>query len=189
LKLVIVTVLCALVFGCDLFETRQPEDPEGARGSWEIPLTPDAVLTNLSLSLFERNAANYMRSFAADSFVFTADPVVVQQRPDLAEWNYASEQSFVNSLFGEGVLPQDSIVFVVFSAVEATQLSDTAHVTARYEFTAQVAIAGAPGVMSGEAQFSMKLGNQGYWEIRGWSDRRTEDQATWSELKALLLSR
>ena len=104
---VVLTMLIALATGCDLFDARDPEAPDGARGSWDVPRLPDEVLTNLSLALFERNAANYMRSFAADSFQFIADPVVVQQQPDLAAWDYGREQTFINSLFGEGVLGQD----------------------------------------------------------------------------------
>ncbi len=175
--------------GCELFQTRSPEDPDGARGSWDIPLAPEDVLTNLSLAMFERNSANYLRSFPSDSFEFIADPSVVQQNPGLAEWDIDDERAHINSLFGEGVLPRDSIAFVVFSAVEQTLLGDTANVTARYELTAQVAIAGAPGQMAGEAQFSLIIGNQGYWEIRRWSDRRTEELASWSDLKALVQSR
>lgn len=189
MRTVLLTMLIALATGCDLFDARDPEAPDGARGSWDVPRLPDEVLTNLSLALFERNAANYMRSFAADSFQFIADPVVVQQQPDLAAWDYSREQTFINSLFGEGVLPRDSAVFAVFSAIETTLLGDTAHVTARYELTAQVAVAGAPGPMAGEAQFSLIIGDQGYWEIYSWSDRRTEELASWSDLKALLQSR
>jgi hypothetical protein len=177
------------VVGCELFQTRDPEDPMGSRGSWEVPIAPEDVLTNMSLALFERNAANYMRSFAEDSFAFFADPAVVQQQPSLAFWSYGNEEAHINSLFGEGVLPRDSVAFVVFSAIEQTLLGDTANITAHYELSAQVAIAGAPGPMAGEAQFSMIVGDQGYWEIRTWNDRRTEELASWSELKALVQSR
>ncbi|NUO18541.1 hypothetical protein HUU59_03750 [bacterium] len=189
--LTVVTFSVPLLFaaGCELFETREPEPPAGARGSWEVPISPEDVLTNLSLSLFERNSSNYMRSFSPDSFVFMADPIVLQQHPSMSVWETANEQSHINSLFSEGVLPSDSILFVVFSAIEQTLLGDTAHITTHYELTAQVAIAGSPGRMAGEAQFSLEIGDQGYWEIRRWSDQRTEEAASWSDLKALVQSR
>ena len=188
MRIALLTCLILLT-GCELFDTRDQEDPEGARGKWEVPISPEDVLTNISLAIFERNAANYMRSFPQDSFEFMADPAVLQVQPSLAEWDRANEQAHINSLFGEGVLPRDSIAFVVFSAIEQTLLADTAHITAHYELTAQVAIAGAPGPMAGEAQFSLKIGDQGYWEILRWSDRRTDELASWSELKALVQSR
>lgn len=178
-----------LVIGCDLFQTRDPEDPVGARGSWEVPLTPSEVLTNLTLALFERNASNYMRSFQPDSFAFFADPQVLLQQPSIADWDYARELAHINSLLGEGVLPRDSVIFVLFTATEQTVIGDTARVTTRYDLTAQVALSGAPGPMAGEAEFSMRIGSQGYWEIVGWSDRRTEELASWSDLKALVQSR
>ncbi|MCB9391481.1 MAG: hypothetical protein H6506_02380 [Calditrichaeota bacterium] len=175
-----------LFTGCDLFSTRSPEPPDGARGSWEVPLTPTDVLTNISVALFERNASNYLRSFQADSFMFEADPQVLLQQPSIADWDYAREQSHINSLLSEGVLPRDSIIFVVFSATDQTLLGDTAQVTTRYDLTAQVALSGAPGPLAGEAVFSMRVGSQGYWEIVRWSDRRTEELASWSDLKALV---
>jgi hypothetical protein len=142
---VTVTLLCVLLVGCELFQTRDPEEPEGARGSWEVPISPEDVLTNLSLAMFERNAANYMRAFPQDSFTFSADPIVVQQQPGMAVWERANEQAHINSLLGEGVLPGDSVLFVIFSAVQQTLLGDTAHITAHYDLTAQVAIAGSNG--------------------------------------------
>ena len=188
-SLPLILVIVTLLGGCDVFDTRNPEEPDGARGSWEVPLEPTDVLTNLSLALFERNASNYMRSFYADSFMFVADPQVQLQQPSIIGWDYAREQAHVNSLFGEGVLPRDSVAFVVFTAIEQSTVGDTAHVTSLYTLTAQVAISGAPGPMAGEAEFSMRIGNQGYWEIVRWTDRRTEELASWSDLKALLQSR
>lgn len=180
--------LMALPFitGCELFSTRSPEVPEGSRSNWVTPLESTDVLTNLSTALFERNASNYMRSFAPDSFLFVADPQVQLQQPEMASWSYSDEQQYIDRLFGEGVLPQDSIAFVLFTAIASNLGVDTAQITAHYSLTAQVALSGAPGAMEGEAEFSLRIGDQGYWEIVRWTDRRTEELSSWSELKALL---
>ena len=83
-------LLCALVAGCDLFNARDPEPPAGNQGTWETPQQPRDVLTNLGVALFEKNAANYMRSFDSDSFKFFADPTVLQQQPSIANWDFFS---------------------------------------------------------------------------------------------------
>jgi len=182
-----VVALILLPFtGCELFSTRSPESPEGVQSNWVTPLESTQVLTNLSTALFERNAANYMRSFHADSFLFVADPQVQQQQPDVIGWSYSDEQQYIDRMFGEGVLPRDSVAFVVFTSVDQRSGVDTAHITTRYSLTAQVALSGAPGPMEGEAEFSLRIGDQGYWEIVRWTDRRTEELSSWSDLKALL---
>ncbi|MBK6765752.1 MAG: hypothetical protein IPG71_05280 [bacterium] len=181
-----VLALVLLSAGCDLFDTRTPETPEGPQGTWSTPLESTDVLSNLSSALFERNTSNYMRSFYSDSFVFVADPQVLQQQPDMVGWDYAAEGQFIDQLFGEGVLPQDRSAFVVFSNIRPTGSTDTAEVTVDYELTAPISLAGAPGTMSGQAVFSMRIGDQGYWEIDRWIDSRTGELSSWSDLKALL---
>lgn len=178
--------LCLIFAGCELFDTRDPQSPAGNQGSWETPQQPRDVLTNLGLALFEKNAANYMRSFDADSFVFVADPVVLQVQPSMAGWDYSREQSHINSLFSEGSLPSDSAVFVVFTQTDETVLGDSAQVIASYNLTAQLALAGRPGEMRGESQFWFRVGREGYWVISRWTDSRTESGASWSDLKALV---
>lgn len=179
-------ILILLLAGCELFDTRDPQSPAGDQGSWETPQQPRDVLTNLGLSLFEKNAANYLRSFDADSFLFIADPAVQQQQPSIAGWDYAREQSHINSLFSEGSLPSDSAVFVVFTQTDETVLGDSAQVIASYSLTAQLALAGRPGDMRGESQFWFRVGREGYWVISRWTDLRTESEASWSDLKALV---
>ena len=178
--------LALLIGGCDLFNTRDPEPPDSGRGSWEIPRLPGDVLNNLSASLIERNAVDYLLSFEEERFEFEADPEAMSRDPSLEEWDYAAESAHINQLFGAGTLPPDSIVMVVFLNSQQTTLGDSAEIIVDYSLIAEIALAAAPGPMAGTAYFYLRIGQEGYWEIYHWRDSRTEEQNTWSDLKSLV---
>ncbi|MFZ5433427.1 MAG: hypothetical protein ACOZB3_06605 [Calditrichota bacterium] len=172
--------------GCDLFSTRDAETPGGGRSTWETPREPQDVLTNLTAAIFERNTVNYLRSFDADGFLFQPDPFALSQHPNLEGWAYDDESAHATRLFSEGTLPQDSIIFVVFSATETNFMGDSVEVHTQYDFSAGVTLAGAPRRMAGTADFYLHMGREGYWAIYRWRDSRTEDQSTWSDLKSVV---
>lgn len=172
--------------GCDLFSTRSAENPSANRGTWEVPREPEQVLVNMSYALLERNAVNYMRSFDPEGFDFVADQVVLAEDPTMEDWSYVEENSHVTGLFSEGTLPRDSSVSVVFRSTDETLLGDSAVIITVYDLMARVALAGAPGPMSGTAHFYLRIGSDGYWQVYRWEDRRTEELATWSDLKSLV---
>jgi hypothetical protein len=140
----------------------------------------------MSTSLFERNAVNYLLSFEEGSFEFIADPEALSQDPSLEGWDYAVESAHINRLLSEGTLPGDSALAVVFLNLDQTTLGDSAEIVADYDLRAEVALTGAPGPMAGNAQFLLRIGEAGYWQIYRWVDRRTEEASTWSDLKSLV---
>ena len=187
LKIVFGFGVAVLLPGCGLFSTRPAEEPnEGGRNSWETPRVPSDALTNMSNALFERDAENYLRSFDPESFSFEADNVALANDPSLAPWVYEDESSHITSLLNEGTLPPDSLLFVVFTSPTETVLHDSAEVLTPYDLTAGVALTGAPRRMAGTAHFYLRMGDEGYWQIYRWSDSRTQEQDTWSDLRSLV---
>lgn len=178
--------LAVTLSGCGLFSTRSAEEPDAGRRSWETPRVPQDVLTNLSNALFERDAVNYLRSFDPASFAFEADNIALANDPSLAPWTYEDEASHVTSLLSEGTLPRDSLLFVIFTSPTETPLHDSVEIVTPYDLAAGVAISGAPHRMAGTAHFYLRMGSEGYWQIYRWSDARTQEQNTWSDLKSLV---
>ncbi len=175
-----------MLSGCGLFSTRPAEEPDAGRRSWETPRVPRDVLTNLSNALFERDAVNYLRSFDPANFVFEADNIALANDPSLAPWIYEDESSHITSLLSEGTLPRDSLLFVIFTSPTETVLHDSAEIVTPYDLTAGVALSGAPHQMAGTVHFYLRMGSEGYWQIYRWSDARTQEQNTWSDLKSLV---
>lgn len=172
--------------GCGIFSTRSAEEPDAGRRSWETPRVPQDVLVNMQNALFERDAVNYLRSFDPESFAFEADNVALADDPTLSPWHYEDESGHITSLLSEGTLPQDSLLFVIFTSPTETILQDSAEILTPYEFTAGVALVGAPRRMFGNAHFLLRMGSEGYWQIYRWRDTRTQEQDTWSNLKSLV---
>jgi hypothetical protein len=185
-------LVCALLgflevtTGCGLFSTRNAEAPDTGRNTWETPREPADVLDNMRAAFIERDAVNYLRSFESSSFRFEADPVALSRDPSLADWGYEQESQHISRLFSEGTLPRDSLVSLVFTAPDVTFLGDSALIRAGYDLTAGVALAGVPHHVAGTADFNLRIGGEGYWQIHYWRDTRTEDQATWSDFKSLV---
>ncbi|RPH92131.1 hypothetical protein EHM69_13215 [candidate division KSB1 bacterium] len=184
--LLIIAILLFGLTGCDLFSTRDPESPVSGRNTWETPRIPMDVLDNMRAALIERDAVNYLRSFSSTLFHFEADAVALSRDPALAGWDYADESQHINRLFSEGTLSGDSMLSVIFTTPEVTMIGDSAQIHSLYELAAGVALSGVPHRFAGTADFTLRVGGDGYWQIERWRDTRTEDEATWSDFKSLV---
>lgn len=140
----------------------------------------------MQAALFERDAVNYLRSFDEMAFHFEADPLALSHDPTLANWGYQAESQHISRLFSEGTLPSDSMLSLLFLAPEIVFLGDSAQIRSQYQLTAEVALTGVPSQLAGTADFIMRIGSEGYWQIQDWRDTRTEDAATWSDFKSLV---
>ena len=172
--------------GCDLFTTREAESPKTGQSSWDYPRVPRDVLRNLTLALAERNSVDYLRSFHADTFSFVADAVVLSNHPELAQWGLPEETHHITQLLSGGVLPGDSLLAVIFEPLEQTEFPDSAYLREKYTLLAGVTTPGVAHEMAGTAEFHLGKGAESYWVIQRWVDSRTEGQATWSDLKAVV---
>ncbi len=186
LRFMLTAIVVFLLGGCDLFSTRDAEDPDAGRSSWDIPRVPRDVLRNITLALAERNDVDYLRSISSDSFSFIADAVTLSNYPELAGWNLTEETRHITQLLSGGVLPNDSILAVVFESIEQTEWPDSAFLQEKYTLLAGVTVPGVAHQMSGTVEFHLVVESEGYWVIRRWVDRRTEGEPTWSDLKALV---
>jgi hypothetical protein len=184
--LVLVMGLSIIVSGCDLFRTRSAESPDTGRHTWNTPRVPGDVLDNLTSAIFERDAVNYLRAFDEQTFSYEADAVALAHDPSLAPWTYNTESRHVTRFFSEGTVPRDSVLVCVYGTPQETLLGDSAVVRVHYDLTAGIALTGAPHRMAGTADYYMRVGREGYWQVYLWKDSRTEEQSTWSDLKSLV---
>lgn len=175
-----------LIAGCDVFSTRDPEPPDGGRSSFEVPVVPADVIVNLGNALFERNAANYLRSFDPESFEFLADNEALSRDPALQPWIFEDESNHINHLFSQNTLPAESLLLAEIVQQEENIVADTATILVGYEITAEVAVAGLSGTCAGTARFDLRISDQNYWQIYRWTDMRTESGSTWSDLKSII---
>ncbi len=181
-----------LLSGCDLFSTRNPEEPAGGSTSeWQFPRTPRVVVENLEVSVGRRSSADYMRSFLPDEgegsdFIFEPDPETAANNPDkFAAWDIERERSCVQSLFSTSNLPLDSLAELsIVLTREPVLLGDSADLSADYELAVGHLRDAAPRRMKGYLDFKMVRTADGGWYVYIWRDKRLAGQHCWSDLKA-----
>ncbi len=193
LTVILWTIGIAGIFsGCkNPFQLRHPELPS-QRISRRVPATqPEIVLSNLKSAIAERNLENYMKCLAdtvggGKSFRFIPDPTTQVQNPGLfAHWNLESEKRTMNYLFSQ--VPKDSTISLVFGLLtEQTYVNRDTTVFIR-DYTLEIHHSlnpeQYPREAVGRAEFHL-CQVQGEWVIFSWSDRRSGNQPSWSDVKA-----
>jgi hypothetical protein len=175
----------AVLTNCSLFDTRNAESPDSGRHTIETPRVAQDVLDNMCEALSLRDNVSYMMSFDSSEFVFDADPTALARDPSLAPWGYGEEASYVQQLFSSAILKSDSAVFVTFTARREEPIDNNrVRITTRYDIAAGFTPSDIPHIAGGDAVFILHIGPGNYWQIVQWTDNRTGDQSTWSDIKS-----
>jgi hypothetical protein len=192
-KVAVEAALLAAVACDNPFQTRTPEPPTRTRGTFIIPLTPEAVLTNLRNAVLEQNLVNYSRSLAdparGGSFKYLADPAVANSRPELfMNWSLENERRYFSQL--SAVLPSDSTRSLSFTPEFKPETVITLGDSAIYVGDYQLSVhhtqqsKGIARRYAGQARFTLRRDNLEEWSISRWADFSTGSTPTWSALKA-----
>ncbi len=181
-------ILC----GC---QTRTPEDPTAARGSFTPPTSASVVIDNFRNAVIEKNTENFMLCLAdAPSrsnypYVFEPSSEVGSRFSTLFNsWSTQKERqaflSFVSRLASE-----ERPILEYLSSNVAFTSPDSIVFVSDYTLTAPIIVTGIPTTLTGTMIFTITPEPSGLWSISRWSDsKRAADtsESTWSVLKAQL---
>lgn len=175
----------AILCGCGLFDTRSPENPITVRSTYEPPTTPEAVLRNLSSSIFEKNSSNYQKCLSPIQFSYVPDSKSQSLYGTIFQnWNVNSEKFYFENLISQ-TNPDASSNLFLSNAVTNLITPDSALYTADYIVVFQHNKANVPKSSVGNMRLSLKADENSYFYIIKWEDFREDDNDfTWSELKA-----
>lgn len=185
--IILTTLLLPFGFGCDIFQTREPEQPTQNTSTFDQPITPETVLRNFQYAIQEYNIDNYMRCFvdpAFRSFDFISSQEV---RANFAsvfdQWNLESERRYFQNLG----TPVDGTPLLTFSSQQIMSVSsDSVTYNMNYLLFFPHRKVNTPTVVQGNMQLSLKVDLQHRWSIYRWEDFKTTTDSTWSILKAVL---
>ncbi|MGH2575779.1 MAG: hypothetical protein ACRDFC_08795 [Ignavibacteria bacterium] len=180
-----ITILLILLWGCGIFDTRSPEEPETRRSTFIPPSTPDAVITNLTFSILEKNSNNYHKCISLLSFVFIPDAksqilygIIFQN------WNYNSEKFYMDNLISQTNTNASSNLFLSNKTVRLVS-SDSAVAAADYIVVFQHNRNNIPKSSVGNFRLIIQSDENNSFYITRWEDfRKNDTDFTWSELKA-----
>jgi hypothetical protein len=196
LKSELVKVLKILSFfqlffvSCGLFKVREPELPtEVSEGSkWKQPVTADIVLENLRNAIFDRNTENYIRCFVDSNFsnrkfVFVPTQEAQIQYPEIFRgWDLTSERNYFNNI--KANVPAGGFSELILSGGFQSLGVDSAIYYAKYLVSFQHSVKDIPQSAKGELQFYLAPDRNGNWSIYRWIDVKTQNEFSWSDLKA-----
>ncbi len=171
--------------GCDLLDTRTPEEPTEPRSNFITPIQPSTVFLNLKNSFKEKVVKNYMEclvdeSFLPDGFTFVPSAGSIAQFAALSDWQKESERQYFNNL--TSLTRQESqIVLELENEINITR-ADSAVFQYEYFITVPI-IEGDAIVYSGNVIFTVKEDSRSLWVITKWEDIEKDDFPSWSEMK------
>jgi hypothetical protein len=171
-----------LVAGCGIFETRDPDDPDGSTTSGDIALSADEVFEYIQNAFTHRDHDLYLGVFH-ESFISVATGSFADE---FGEWTFNQENNFIYSLFSPSVLPADSLLLIDFPnlTIQSNPNPDTAFVQDQLY---QVEVHSTDGTLSNEYSGSMDVtlyrDLDGGWRITKWVDHVSGDEASFSHLR------
>ena len=149
-KMIFIAVILSNIFtSCDLFTTREPENPVQSRTIWVPPTTADILISNLKNSLNEKSTENYLKCFvdsviSGKSFVFIPSTESFSIYPNLfINWRIKNEKNYFENLKSK-LHESTGITLSLFNETKGTIISDSMTYSADYILIANHNLEGFP---------------------------------------------
>lgn len=181
--------ICFLSFfiifqSCDIFESRDPQNPDEPKSSYTIPVEPTDVIENLKNSFKDKNSNDYKKNFSSGlplvdrNFYFIPSSNVLNIFP--TDWTIAQEFQYFNNLVIR--VPQGIPIALTFSDEQYELQADSAVYSAKYFISVPVQNS-VPKIYEGNLRLLMTTDIKSAWIIYYWEDIATQTSKSWSELK------
>jgi hypothetical protein len=184
-KIIIIFVLLSLN-SCDIFNTRDAEDPEDNRSNYTPPSERKILIQNLVNSFSDKDANNYVKSFTDPAFsnkpfFFLPTSSALQTWSNLwIDWNVDKEFQYFQNLVTAA--PEDLPVTLSFTNEIYSPLGDSSNYTAEYSISVPQLNAESLNYR-GNVKFGMVRDMRDTWAIYFWQDNAISDSQSWSDLK------
>ncbi len=184
--LLIFAVFIALIHGCGIFDTRDPEDPATIRSTYFPPTSAEIVIDNLEYAIQEKNSDNYSKCISNQSFKFSPDSRTLQVWGQLFDsWNQQTEKQYFDNLINLQEGGNSTAVLFLDNQSMVQINSDSAQFQADYIFVFQHNRINLPKSSRGRMNLVLATDDNALFYIRRWEDFRMNDtDFTWSEFKA-----
>ncbi len=188
-KILFLTIILLPISACDLFTTRNAENPDQTRSNFQPPVEPAIVIENLKSSLSDKNVQNYIACFvdtifADQTYNFSASSEAISLYQIFVQgWGLNEERRYFSSVTNR--VPVDFPISLTLSNENYSSLSgDSLVYSATYSLNLPVSSSDpVPQNYAGNLQFNMLRDSRSEWVIYYWKDTKSESLPSWSELK------
>ena len=183
-------LLIILLVGCDLFKTRQPQEPDDSSTDFQPASTHYILFTNFNNSFNRLNVEYYYDCFIEESqsassiFQFNPDADALARYGILySSWRRENEKQFLQGLRSSleiGIFPLLTWKSKKYDLIT----SDSAVFIG--EYLIQIKEKDVENIYSGISRFVFFRSVNGLWYIKRWTDFRNPNDTlpSWSILKA-----
>jgi hypothetical protein len=181
-----ILILLLFINGCDIFSTREPEDPDVGRTGNLPATTPNQLFENLKLAFEDKTVDNYMRLFADQfsmeyTFTFIPSAGAIAKYPSLSQWDLNSERIYFENI-KVATLDGAPILLTQILINNITQV-DSAVFQYDYILTIPFTEESINATYKGRSEYVINLNSSNEWVITSWQDIEVEGFPSWSELK------
>lgn len=186
MKNVYFLIFLIFVGGCDIFSTRDPEDPSSTRSNFVAATTPEILFQNMIESFREKIVENYMACFVDRAFLdieysFIPSAGSASQFTILNDWSVELEQQYFRNV--RSIVLENSPIGLEFSNEISNPSGESAIYQFDYRLTVPTSDPNVPSDYEGTVQFRINLDSRQIWVITEWQDTQIENLPSWSELK------
>lgn len=190
-KIIFLLVIGFNLISCDLLTTRDAEDPDQGRSSYVIATTGDQLFTNLKNSFTEKVLKDYESSFVDSSFlslpyIFTPSSEAIFKYSILSEWELEDESAYFQRLINE--IGENDKIIVSLQLLSSSSSGDSESRNYNYSISIPKINESTSSIYEGNAFFKIDRDENSQWVITEWTDTRTGDNPSWSELKGMFIS-
>jgi hypothetical protein len=185
-EIVLSIALSYLLVSCDLATTRDAEEPEQRRTSYEVATTPEQLFTNLRNSFSEKVEKDYESSFVDSSFLdlsylFTPSSESIFIYSILTEWDLDAEKAYFKNLIN--AINENDIIILSLELLSFSVDGNSGSYNYNYSISLPAIDESTSLVYAGNAFFRVNLDANNQWVITEWIDTKTGNNPSWSELK------
>jgi len=186
-KYFLILSLVFLVISCDLFTTREAEDPNQNRSNFETPSSASIVIKNFKNSLIDKNVQNYLACFVDTlfsrkiySFSASSEALSLYQ---MQGWGINQENGYLNAVITK--VPKDFPISLTLTDTVYSNLGGDSLIYSASYFLNIPFQTGEPYSLnySGNLEFKMLRDERSLWVIYLWKDTKSQTLPSWSELK------
>lgn len=186
-KKFLIIFLSTIAISCDLFTTRDAEEPNQNRSNFVTPSSASLVIQNLKNSLSDKNVQNYLSCFVDTlftdkeySFSASSEALSLYQMHD---WGVQQENGYFNAVITK--VPKDFPISLTLTDTVYSSLGGDSLIYSASYFLNVPFQSGDPYPLnySGNLEFRMLRDERSIWAIYFWKDTKSQTLPSWSELK------
>jgi len=179
---------CVLALSCNLFDTRDPENPVQSSANFNPPTDVNTVFDNMTSSFQDLSSFNYIQSFADSALAgrgYSFQPTSQAQSQYggvFAGWSRQAEQQYFDNFKTQ--LQPSTVPSLLLDITDRSETADSAIIEGTYLLTIPHTKAAVEQSGEGRFQFLLLKDSREYWVIWRWVDLANQPgDFTWSDFK------